>query len=296
MNIIFERLKQKKILISDGAWGTMLQSKGLKAGECPEEWNISHPDVVKSIAAEYIKAGAEIVLTNSFGGSEFKLSGFGYENRTKNINLAAAQLSREAAGDNVLVFGSVGPSGQLLTPLGTKTEEQMIENFRIQIKGLSEGGADAILIETMIDVGEAIAAVKAARDVCNLPVAVTMTFDKGKQGYRTMMGTTIEQVINTLVENNVDVLGTNCGNGIEQIVEIIAEFRQYTDKYLIAQPNAGLPRLVKGETVFDQTPNDMAKHVPNLIKAGANIIGGCCGTRPDHINAIAQKISLFRDK
>jgi 5-methyltetrahydrofolate--homocysteine methyltransferase len=171
MNIIFERLKQKKILISDGAWGTMLQSKGLKAGECPEEWNISHPDVVKSIAAEYIKAGAEIVLTNSFGGSEFKLSGFGYENRTKNINLAAAQLSREAAGDNVLVFGSVGPSGQLLTPLGTKTEEQMIENFRIQIKGLSEGGADAILIETMIDVGEAIAAVKAARDVCNLPVA-----------------------------------------------------------------------------------------------------------------------------
>ncbi len=296
MNIIFEKLKQKKILVSDGAWGTMLQSKGLKAGECPEEGNISHPEAVKSIAAAYIEAGADIVLTNSFGGSELKLSGFGYENQTENFNRIAAQLSKNAAKDNKLVFGSVGPSGHFLVPLGTVTEKQMIDNFKIQIKGLSEGGVDAILIETMTDLGEAIAAVKAAQDVCNLPVAVTMTFDKGKQGYRTMMGTTIEQAVNTLVENNVDVLGTNCGNGIEQIVEIIAEFRQYTDKYLIAHPNAGLPRLVKGETIFDQTPNDMAKHVPDLIKAGANIIGGCCGTGPDHIKAIAQKISLFRDK
>ena len=290
MNIIFKKLKQKKILVSDGAWGTMLQSKGLKAGECPEEWNISHPEEVKSIAAAYIEAGADIVLTNSFGGSELKLSGFGYENQTENFNRTAAQLSKEAAKDNVFVFGSVGPSGYLLAPLGTITEDQMIANFKIQIKGLSEGGADAILIETMTDLGEAITAVKAAREICELPVFVTMTFDKGKQGYRTIMGTTIEQAVNTLVENNVDVLGTNCGNGIEQIVEIIAEFRQYTDKYLIAHPNAGLPRLVNGETVFDQTPNDMARHVPGLIKAGANIIGGCCGTGPHHIKAIAQQI------
>ncbi len=293
MNIIFEKLKQKKILVSDGAWGTMLQSKGLKAGECPEEWNISHPEEVKTIAAAYIEAGADIVLTNSFGGSELKLSGFGYENQTENFNRTAAQLSKEAAKDNIFVFGSVGPSGYLLAPLGTITEDQMIANFKIQIKGLSEGGVDAILIETMTDLTEAITAVKAAREICELPVFVTMTFDKGKQGYRTMMGTTIEQAVNTLVENNVDVLGTNCGNGIEQMVEIIAEFRQYTDKYLIAHPNAGLPRLVNGETVFDQTPNDMAKHVPGLIKAGANIIGGCCGTRPDHIKAIAQQIKSY---
>ena len=290
MKAVFQQLEQKKILISDGAWGTMLQEKGLKAGDCPEEWNISHPEAVKSIAAAYKEAGAEIVLTNSFGGSELKLGSFGFEDRTEELNRIAAQLSKQAAGDNVLVAGSVGPSGHFLEPLGTVTEKQMIDNFKVQIRGLADGGADVILIETMTDLGEASAAVKAAREVCDLPIAVTMTFDKGKQGYRTMMGTSVEQAVNTFVEIGVDILGTNCGNGIEQMVEIISEFRQFTDKYLIAHPNAGMPKLIEGKTIFEQTPEDMVKYVPALIKAGANIIGGCCGTGPQHIKAVAHKI------
>ena len=290
MNTVIQQLQQKKILVSDGAWGTMLQGKGLKPGDCPEEWNITNSEAVKSIASAYKEAGADIVLTNSFGGSKLKLASFGYEDRTEEFNKAATKLSKEAAGDNVFVFASVGPTGQFLIPLGTTTEEQMIENFKIQIRGLADGGADVILVETMTDLGEAASAVKAAREVCNLPIAVTMTFDKGKQGYRTMMGTSVEQAVETFVDLEVDILGTNCGNGIEQMVEIITEFRQYTDKYLIAHPNAGMPKLVDGKTVFEQTPDDMAEKVHNLIHAGANIVGGCCGTSPGHIKAIAQKI------
>jgi len=295
MNDIIQQLQKNKVLVSDGAWGTMLQAKGLKPGDCPEEWNISNPEAVESIAAAYREAGADIVLTNSFGGSQFKLRDFGFEDRTDEFNRTAAQLSKQAAGDDVFVFASVGPTGHFLVPLGTTTEEQMIDNFKVQIQGLADGGADVILVETMTDLGEASAAVKAARDVCDLPVAVTMTFDKGKQGYRTMMGTSVEKTVGTFVDLDVDILGTNCGNGIEQMVEIITEFRQFTDKYLIAHPNAGLPKLIDGKTVFEQTPVEMAGLVPDLIKAGANIIGGCCGTSPAHIEAIAQKIKIMGD-
>lgn len=293
MKNIIQQLQQKKILVSDGAWGTMLQEKGLKAGDCPEEWNISHPEAVKSIATAYKEAGANIVLTNSFGGSKFKLGSFGFEDRTEAFNRTAAQLSKQAAGSDVFVFASVGPTGHFLVPLGITTEEQMVDNFKIQIRGLTDGGADVILIETMTDLGEASAAVKAVREVCDLPVAVTMTFDKGNQGYRTMMGTSVEQAVETFVDLGVDILGTNCGNGIEQMVEIISEFRQYTDKYLIAHPNAGLPKLIHGKTVFEQTAEEIANLVPDLISAGANIIGGCCGTDPGHIEAIARKIKAL---
>lgn len=294
MNLLMKKLNQQKILVSDGAWGTMLQAKGLKPGDCPEEWNVSHPDEVRSIAEAYFEVGSEIVLTNTFGGSPFKLANYGFKERTGEFNRIGAQLSKQAAGKENIVAASVGPTGHFLAPLGTVTEKEMIENFSVQIKALSEGGADAILIETMADFGEAIAAVKAARENCDLPVIVTMTFEKGKQGYRTMMGTTIEQAAVTLDKSGVDMLGTNCGNGIEQMVEIISEMRQHTDKFLVAHPNAGLPKLVEGKTVFDQSPEDMANYIPDLIKAGANIIGGCCGTGPDHIKAIAHKIRSIR--
>jgi len=293
MNRLLKKLEQKKIILSDGAWGTMLQSMGLQPGDCAEQWNVSHPDKVKSIPQSYIAAGSEMVLTNTFGGSPFKLAGYGLEAQAYQFNLAGAQLSREVAGDDVIVAASVGPTGKFLAPLGDVSEQEMQQNFATQIEALAAGGVDLILIETMSDTGEAIAALKAARATCDLPVAITMTFEKGRQGYRTMMGISIKQATELLSEAGADLLGTNCGNGIEQIVEIIAEMRRYTDKYLVAHPNAGLPRLVQGKTVFDQTPDVMAQHVPALIKAGANIIGGCCGTNPKHIAAIAEKIADY---
>jgi len=292
MNRLLEKLQQKKILISDGAWGTMLQSRGLIPGDCPEEWNISHPDDVRFIAEKYIAAGSDIVLTNTFGGSLFKLSNFNFETRVYEFNRAGAQISRAAAGEDKIVFSSVGPSGKFLEPLGDVSQEQMMNNFHDQMKGLVDGGVDAILIETMADTGEAACAVKAAKAVCNLPVLVTFTFEKGKMGYRTMMGVSVEQAVATMTKAGADMLGTNCGNGIEQVVEIIEEMRLHTNKYLVAHPNAGLPKLVDSKTVFDQTPAEMAKHVQRLIDAGANIIGGCCGTTPAHITAIAKQIHL----
>ncbi len=290
MNRLLEMLRREKILVSDGAWGTMLQSRGLMPGDCPEEWNISHPDDVRAIASKYIEAGSDIILTNTFGGSRFKLSSFNLQDRAYEINRAGAQISREAAGDDNIVLSSVGPTGKFLEPLGDVSEEQMIENFIDQMKGLVDGGVDGILMETMADTAEAVCAVRAAKEVSDLPVLVTFTFEKGKAGYRTMMGVTVEQVVTDLTEAGADFLGTNCGNGIEQIVEIIREMRQYTDKLLVAHPNAGLPKLVDGNTVFDQSPEEMAQHVQDLADAGANIIGGCCGTTPAHISAIAQII------
>lgn len=294
MNRLLRKLSEQAIIISDGAWGTMLHGMGLTPGTCAEEWNLSHPDKVQSIAQQYIAVGAEMILTNTFGGSPFKLASYGLESAAYDINRAGAKLSREAASENIIVAASVGPTGRFLEPLGDITVTEMIDNFQIQIRGLADGGADAILVETMSDLGEAIAAIQAAKAVCNLPVIVTMTFERGQQGYRTMMGISIEQAVTELSSAGADLLGTNCGNGIEQVVEIIAEMRKYTDKYLVAHPNAGLPRLVGDQTIFDQTPADMARHVPALMRAGANIIGGCCGTNPQHIQAIARTVASHR--
>jgi len=290
MNRLLEMLQKKRILVSDGAWGTMLQSQGLLPGECPEAWNISHPDSVRAIATQYINAGSDIVLTNTFGGSRFKLSSFNFQDNVYEFNRAGATLSRQAAGDDVVVLSSVGPTGKFLEPLGDVTEQEMIDNFYDQMRGLVDGGVDGILIETMADTAEAVCAVKAAKTVSQLPVLVTFTFERGKMGYRTIMGVTIPQAVDALTEAGADMLGTNCGNGIEQVVEIIAEMRRYSDKYLVAHPNAGLPKLIQGKTIFDQSPDEMATYIQRLIDAGANIIGGCCGTTPAHIAAIAKII------
>ncbi len=290
MNQLKKLLQQKKVLVSDGAWGTMLFSKGLTPGACPEEWNVSHPEIVATIPRAYLETGVDIILSNSFGGSPFKLAQYGLEERAAELNFAAAKISTDLAQGSALVFGSVGPTGRFLEPLGTTTEPEMIENFKIQIKALADGGVDAILIETMSDLQEVGCAITASREVCDLPIIASLTFEKGKQGYKTMMGVSVAAAVETLSQMAVDVIGSNCGNGIEQIVEIIAEIRRQSDKFLLARPNAGLPKLVNGVTVFEQTAEQMAQHVPALIHAGANIIGGCCGTTPEHIRAMIKKV------
>lgn len=286
METIQELIERKSVVIADGAWGTQLAERGLQVGDAPESWVLERPDVVRDVAAAYVAAGAEIVLTNTFGGSRFKLAKCGLDDRVEEINRTAAQLSKEAAGDRALVFASVGPTGEFLRPLGLVTEEEMIEVFAEQIRALVAGGADGILLETMTDLGEIKAGIRAARDNFDGPVVASMTFDRGLKGYATMMGVHPAQAAEALQAAGADIVGSNCGQGIANIVEVIAQMAPATDLPLWAKPNAGMPRLVEGRTVFDETPEEMAAHFPALVEAGARIVGGCCGTTPDHIRAL----------
>ncbi len=288
---ITETIKQNKTLISDGAWGTFLQKKGLQPGQCPELWCLDHPEKVLQIAQSYITAGSDMIQTNSFGSSRFKLEHFHLADKTYQINKAAAQISRSAAGDNHWVIASVGPTGKMLL-LGDITAEQLYDAFKEQAVALAEGGADAICIETMSATDEAALAVKAAKENTDCEVICTFTFEFTAQGdYRTMMGINCEQAVSAALEAGADIIGSNCGNGIDRMIEIVHRIKAVAnDTPILVHANAGLPKNVDGIDIFPETPEDMAAKVPALIKAGANIIGGCCGTTPQHIAAIKNAI------
>jgi len=292
---ITDVLKTGKILVSDGAWGTFLYQKGLNAGECPDEWSIKHYDIVKGIAQSYIDAGAEMVKTNSFGANRFKLEHFGLQDKVSEINEAAARASREVAGAGQYVIASIGPTGKMLL-MGDVTEEEFYDCFREQAVALEKGGADAVCIETMSDADEAVQAIKATKENTNLEIIATFTFEKTLQGeYRTMMGLSPSDAIRAAVDAGADIIGTNCGNGMERMVDIVKEIRaEFPDTFILVHANAGLPVLVDGVDTFPETPQIMAKYVPALIEAGANIIGGCCGTTPAHIKAIKLKIESLK--
>ena len=295
MGTVLDGLGDKGILVSDGAWGTLLQTRGLEPGDCPEEWNLSHPDDVRAIAASYAEAGSDMVLTNSFGGSPIKLKAYGLENRTRELNREAGRLSRQGAKDAIIV-GSVGPTGELLAPLGTLTAEEIQAAFEEQIAGLLEGDVHGFCIETMTDLAEAVAAIKAVRALDpGVDIITTMTFDPSASGFRTMMGVDIPSAVMELSRAGADILGANCGNGIEQMVPIIEEFRAHTDKPLLVHANAGLPELVKGEVFFRQKLADMSIRVEALLTAGCQIVGGCCGTTPDHIRAIKNEVDRITE-
>lgn len=294
MGRVLDLLKEKKILISDGAWGTMLQAKGMTSDDCPEEWNISHAEEVKSVAAAYAAAGSDMVLSNTFGGSSIKLKKFGFEGRVAELNLAGIKNSVAGAGGK-LVAGSVGPTGEFMQPLGLMSAEEMEQVFSEQIAAMIEGGVDAVCIETFTAIEEAVCAVKAAKKInSSIDVITTFTFDPTPNGFKTMMGIGPEDVYNALTDAGADIIGSNCGNGIDQMVGIVEEYRKATDMPLLIHANAGLPELVDGKTVFRQSPADMAAKTEALINAGANIIGGCCGTTPDHIAAIKDVVDKFR--
>ncbi len=287
---ILDQLKQKKVIISDGAWGTLLQERGLKPGECPESWNFSHPDKVKEVAASYIAAGSEMIETNSFGASSFKLKHYGLADQAYEINKKAAEISRMAAGDSVHVLGSVGPTGVILM-MGEVSDDELYNAFKEQVTALEAGGADAICIETMTALDEAVLAIKAAKDNTSLEVICTMTFDKTVNGdFRTMMGVSPEQMVPALKAAGADIIGTNCGNGMENMIPIVKAIRLIDkDIPILVHANAGLPHLHDGKNIFDETPAITASYVSDLIVAGANLIGGCCGTTPQHIIAIRQE-------
>lgn len=294
MGELLKTLEEKRLLVADGAWGTMLQEHGLQAGTCPEIWNLEEPDKVRSVAAAYAQAGSDLVLTNTFGGSTLALKRHGLADRTEELNAAGARLSLEGAPEK-LVAASIGPTGAFLPPMGEVTEAEMKAAFAAQIRAVLKAGVRILCIETMTSVQEAASAVQAARKVAaelsaEVDVMATMTFTETPKGYRTFMGVDCRTAVEKLTEAGADVLGSNCGNGIEQMVPIALEFRRYSDKPILIQANAGLPQIEKGVTVFRQSPEHMARWVPRLVEAGVTIVGGCCGTTPEHIRQIRSQI------
>lgn len=288
---ITQKIKQGATLISDGAWGTLLQAKGLKPGECPELWNITNPDAVFEIAKAYIDAGSDMIETNSFGANSFKLSAYGLSDRVYEINFKAAEISRKAAGNEKHVIASIGPTGKMLI-MGDITEDELYAAFKEQAMALADGGADAIVIETMTALDEASIAIKAAKQNTNCEVICTMTFDALANGeFRTMMGVSPTEMTSELIAAGADIIGANCSNGIQGMISIVEEIRAVNNEIpVLIHANAGLPVLENNCTIFPETPDMMAEAVNKLIGAGANIIGGCCGTTPAHISKLAKTI------
>ena len=287
---LMERLRSGELLISDGATGTFLQQHGLEPGGCPEEFNASHPEVVREMARQYFAAGSDMVLTNSFGGSVFMQKKYGYGERVSEFNRLAAEHARNQTPEGRFVVGSIGPTGEFLEPLGPVSESAMYDAFVEQVKALEAGGADAVVVETMTAAEEAGIAVRAARENTDLVVMATMVFDKGPRGFFTMMGVTPEQAVHSMREAGAHVVGSNCGNGIDNMVEIARRMREETDAPLLIHSNAGIPAMRQGRIVYPEGPEYMAERFSEMAALGVNILGGCCGTGPEHIRALSAAV------
>jgi 5-methyltetrahydrofolate--homocysteine methyltransferase len=285
--------------------------RGLAPGEPPETFCLTRPEVLTEIVRLYKEAGAEIFQANTFGASPLKLARHGLESRCADINRIAVETVRRALAEendregssgsslggrrSTFVWASMGPCGRLLKPYGDTEPQAVFDSFRAQASALAEAGPDIIAVETMTDLAEAVLAVKAARAAMpSLPLVATLTFERRKKGFFTVMGNTIPQAASALVEAGADLVGTNCGNGIENIVAIAREFRQATSSPLVARPNAGLPEIRDGVTFYPETPEYMAARLPQLLDLGVAIVGGCCGTTPDHIRAFRAALSSVR--
>lgn len=286
----FRKALTERVLVLDGAMGTLLQERGLSPGGCPEEMNRIAPDTVAGIHAEYAAAGADILVANSFGGNRAKLAHYGLDGAVDELNRRAVELARTAGGDQLFIGGCVGPTGRFVEPVGDAGFDEMVDIFAEQISALAGAGADLITFETFLDIRELRAGIIACHDVCDLPIVAQMTFDDAG---RTVLGTPPIAAAVTLDALQVDVIGANCGLGIDGIHDVLVQMRQGTSRALISQANAGLPILKDGQTVFPGTPEEMTVYHERLIALGVRIIGGCCGTTPDHVRAMRTALSHF---
>ena len=295
MRPLRERLAAGDVLVGDGAMGTMLFERGLPPGEPPETVTLSRPEVLEEIARLYRDAGADLLETNTFGGSPLKLELHGLADETEAVNREAVRAVRRVAEGRAYVVASVGPSGRLLEPYGDTKPEVMADSFRRQMEALIAAGVDAVCVETMTDLAEAQLAVRAAKAAApEVPVFATMTFDPTPRGYFTIMGVSVAKAAAGLAAAGADAIGSNCGNGIEHMVALAREFRAASRLPLVIQANAGLPKSVAGRTVYDETPEFLAAKARELVAIGVSVIGGCCGTTPEHIRALRAMVDDVR--
>lgn len=286
MNALLAELAASGPVVTDGAWGTQLQERGLPIGACPDEWNLSHPDRVEEVARAYVEAGSRVILTNTFGANRLALARHGLADKAAAINRAGVEISRRAARAKAKVFASLGPTGIVLM-MGEVQPAEVQAAFEEQARAVADAGADAMVLETFSDPAEIALAITAAKKT-GLPVVACMTFDSGKDHDRTLMGTTPEQAAAVLAEAGADCLGSNCGQGIEGFVKIARRLRAASDRPIWIKANAGLPQMVDGRAVYAQTPEKFAALVPALVEAGASFVGGCCGTTPDFVRAVRR--------
>lgn len=286
-----ERLRAGEVLVADGATGTNLQERGLPSGTPSEVWVLEQPEQIIALHRDFIAAGADLILTSTFGGSPVRLQKAGLGERAVEVNRRAVELARQAAeGTSALVAGSIGPTGEMLLPLGTLAVETAQAAFAEQARALSEAGADLLVIETQFDLGEAAAAVRAAREVSTLPVVCSFSYDRGT---RTMMGVRPAQMAAEIAALGVDVLGINCGRSLEENLKALEDLRAATSLPIWFKPNAGLPRIdASGAPVYDLSPEEMGAQAVVWAKTGAQVVGGCCGTSPEHLKAIAAAVRM----
>jgi len=285
-------LAKGRTVLLDGALGTELMARGLPLGACPESWNADRPEAVREVHRDYFAAGSDAVSTNSFGGSRIKLAGHGLAARTAELNVAAARLAREVAPADRYVAGSIGPTGKFLKPQGEFTEDEFESVFAEQSAALAEGGVDVLIVETQYDLHEALCALRGARRAGSLPVFVTMTFNAVPRGYFTLMGDTVTRCVSELEKAGAAAVGANCTLNSQQMVDLVASIRRETVLPVIVQANAGKPVLgADGRVAYSQTLEDYVRFVPDLVRGGANFVGGCCGTNPAFIKAMAASIA-----
>lgn len=292
MNKFLERLNAGDVLVADGATGTNLQIMGLKAGTPPEDLVMDNPEILLELASQFVAAGSDIILTCTFGGTRLRMKDSKYVERAPEVNTRAAELARKAASkrDGVLVAGSMGPTGSLLVPYGPLTPEQAFTSYAEQAKALAEGGVDLLLIETMFAFEEATPAFDGARSATDLPIVVSFSYDRG---VRSMMGVKPTDVMKIYKEKGAVVIGANCGTTLENMGKVVGEYAAAAPGFPIwAKPNAGLPRMdaATNRAIYDVTPEMMGEQAKNFVAMGARVVGGCCGSTPEHVAAIAKAV------
>jgi len=295
MNVRGTQWQKGSILVADGAWGTEFFKRGLMQGSPPDEWNLTHPEIVREITRDYVDAGADIVLTNTFGANRFRLEPHGLSDRVGAINAAAAGIAREVAAGKAIVAGDIGPCAKFLS-MGEVTPEELYDAFAEQARALAGAGVDWIVVESMTDVEEMAIAVRAAVETARVPVVASMTYNRTPKGYRTMMGNPPELCVKRAEDAGAALIGANCGSGIEDYVPLAPILRAMTSLPLWVKANAGIPQLVSGKVAYPLNAGEYASYVPALLAAGVDVIGGCCGTDPGFVREIAARVADKRHR